>query len=235
MAWKAGGGGTPKKLKMADGTRLESAGADGQWQFLLNDGSEGMKFTIGDYGSDNALQLNDVTGTSGTTILRIGTDSADDGVLLLEGAAAALQFDSASAMIGQDTSRTRLWTKQGAWITYGSDIDEDGGALLRLEQAGDTAEFTGGTGETQYGITLEPEVAQTDTAAFIAINVDVSDTSQGSGEQSLMHLKWATSTQFRVADDGSVHAPNLPTSDPGVAGEIWADSTDGYTLKLSQG
>lgn len=44
-----------------------------------------------------------------------------------------------------------------------------------------------------------------------------------------------TTTGDSSIDGASVLMPNLPTTDPAVAGQLWADSTAAFVLKVSQG
>lgn len=94
---------------------------------------------------------------------------------------------------------------EGIILIHSSSITRDGAAMLHIQpRVVGSNGLTGSTGESQFGIMLSPTLAQTDTAAFTAIFVDVTETTIGSGPQNLMDLQIATASKFLVDREGNV-------------------------------
>jgi len=70
-------------------------------------------------------------------------------------------------------------------------------------------------------------------------NVEIYTGAAGAGNGDAGDINFAThgsaNVHLQITGAGAIMVPTIPTSDPSVAGQLWADSTDGYTLKVSQG
>jgi hypothetical protein len=126
----------------------------------------------------------------------------------------------------------------GHRLVHGSDWNTVSRGVVEIGQANANSELTASSGR-QYGIAVGCsntvlEIAQSGTAGFSAIYSNVTDTSSGSGQDYALDLNWGGSPVFQVQDDGGIFT-NLPTSNPGVAGYLWVDTTADYVVKVSQG
>ena len=91
--------------------------------------------------------------------------------------------------------------------------------------------FTDTDGD-QKVLSLTPTYNQSGTAGSTDLLINRTETATGSGDQNLMDLQVGGTSKFKVTNSGGVSMPNLPTSDPASAGELWNDSG---TLKVSAG
>lgn len=73
---------------------------------------------------------------------------------------------------------------------------------------------------------IRPTVVQTSTAAYVALGIDVTETSVGSGQNYLANLKVAGVTKFGVWSNGLLNLVNVsaPASTPSGGGYLYAEA-----------
>ena len=92
----------------------------------------------------------------------------------------------------------------GHWVRMRTDTDTADAASLLIDDAEGIQ--MDDTDATQYGIWLTPEINQSGTAAYHALNIAVTDTGSGSGQDYLAYWDWAADSvvEFAVQDDGEI-------------------------------
>jgi len=112
---------------------------------------------------------------------------------------------------------------------FTQNADLAAGNQFTFNSAG-TAELTDSDAEQAF-IAIEPEILQTDTANYVAVLVDVTESSVGSGQDYLLDLRLATATKFRVLSDGTVDLSGQTITTVNANGSVdlttWCDTVVG--------
>jgi len=103
-------------------------------------------------------------------------------------------------------------------------LDLAAGNAMTLDSHAD-AELTAATG-TQSFVSIQPEILQTSTAAYIALEVDVTESSVGSGTGHLLSLEVASAPKLTVDNGGIIG---------GVNSESLSNATDGSWIMTGVG
>jgi hypothetical protein len=106
------------------------------------------------------------------------------------------------------------------------------GSLFQITTSG--ASLTGASG-TQYGLKVDPTVAQTGTAAYSMLIINPTETSTGSGAKNLIDAQVGGSSRFSVSNTGGVTIASGGIVINGNSSIVGAFSMSGGTVSISGG
>ncbi len=196
-------------------------------------------------GTKNLMDLQ-VGGTSIYTLSNDGTMeiAAANATLLLDATDASIQIDrSASSRYNSIYFRdggANKWSIGGYANTalsflMQSDVAEGDGFVFRQATAG--SEFTDTNAHQSVFMIGTLEILQTDTAGYTALDVNIVESSLGSGTNSLFNLQISSTSKFRIDNTGGIFPAGMKSgtdqADAGAAaGELYSDTNDDNTVKI---
>lgn len=201
--------------------------ADSLMDFTVS-GSEGASGGIAiwaDNGDDNADRWGVFAGTDGKLYISTYASGSYASVFVI---------NSATGNVGINT------TSPSSRLHVKGTLD-----VLQIESSSSqTSQYNGGA-YSVYLVNTDTTVNNWDGIAFAdavdgavaaMIQIKYTDHTNNYGE---LHFTTrgagGIGSRLIIDEDGGVHMPYLPTSDPAVAGQLWVDSSAGYAIKQSQG
>ncbi|KPJ59114.1 MAG: hypothetical protein AMJ46_12675 [Latescibacteria bacterium DG_63] len=186
--------GTDGKVHGANAETLDN-GTDGSWIMTGVGGTYNEALEI-DLEGDNLVEIKTSTGVTtidtGTIGLACGAIDLSEGNLTNGG---DLQIDSLTA----DGTALQV---NASTITLQQNADVSSGNVMTLNSETD-AELTASSGAQSF-VQIAPEVLQTGTAGYTALEIDVTESGVGSGDDYLLDLQVADASKFSVSSAGAV-------------------------------
>lgn len=229
------------KLDATNGLSLNSSvGATGDilisngsnqptWSHTLNVTS-GDGFTIAGTNSSMFIDSNLVylgTTSSGNPVTELVL--LNSGVLVLS-ATSGLKLDGSVGTAGQVLSSNG--SNQPTWINQTDTTYTDAEIKTKYENNNDTNAYTD-TEKTKLSGISDNANNYTHPSGDGNLHVPVNGTTNDG--KILLASATAGSISWGMINMTNLNGNDLPTSDPAVSGKLWADSSDGYAIKVSQG